>query len=418
MTIGGIAAFPVWQKVTARFRRQKLERVKSTESGKLDYLESVRGLAALVVVLAHIMAAYYPAASVGHSLAPPLNASLENLFYGLPLGFLINGHFAVVIFFVLSGFVLTYKYFQSGNQTDLHKQLAKRYFRLAIPIFVTVMVSYFLLSNGAMAYIKDAAQLSGSPGNMGLFNFVPQFGTALYDATIGVLVNGNDAYNPVLWTMQTELVGSVLVFSLAALIGKLQRRWMIYIAIIIFFNQNYLTCFVLGMALADAAHNTRLIEFARQNISPFYAYFLLALIWIPASFLSPAGDLSGTVFQSLLTPGVDVRFSFNLWHFFAALLLLTIVLVRPEIQRVLNTKILVFIGGISFALYLTHYLILHSLGDFLYVLMRDNHGVNFSALVAATSVIAVTFVVAIVWKKYVDDMSVSVSRRFARYFLK
>lgn len=48
MSFGGISAYPIWQKTIERFHRQKPERVKSTESGKLDYSESAHGLATLL----------------------------------------------------------------------------------------------------------------------------------------------------------------------------------------------------------------------------------------------------------------------------------------------------------------------------------------------------------------------------------
>lgn len=401
------------------FRKRKLPKVKSTESGKLDFLESVRGIAALAVVFAHILATYFPAAIVSPELAPVTNGFIVQLFYGLPFGLMVSGHFAVVVFFILSGFVLTYKFFQSRNLADLQKQLAKRFFRLAIPIFAIVVVAYLMLANGAMSQVDRVAELTGSPENMRIFNFDPSLTDALYDATIGVIVDGNVAYNPVLWTMQVEFAGSLIVFSLAALIGNLRRRWMVYVGALIFLNYNYLSCFILGMALADLVHNTRFIDYARTNISRFYAYAALGVVWILASFPYPDSEnIKGTVFESLLIPGLGPDAIFNFWHFLAAFILLLVILVRLELQHLLSAKFLVFLGGISFGLYLTHYLILHSLGDSLYVLLRQTHGVNFAALIVAVAVILVTLLVSIFWKKYIDDMSVRVSRRFATYFLK
>lgn len=417
MNIRGIVTKSWWTKVTSRFRRQRLEKVKSTEQGKLGYLESIRGLAALVVLFAHIMAAYFPAAGGGPSL-PSLNKPLEDLLYGLPFGFLINGHFAVVMFFTLSGFVLCYKYFQSHDIYDLQKQLAKRYFRLAIPIFVIVLVSYFMLANGAMSFTNDLALLTNSPEAARIFQFIPDLGSALYDATLGVLVYGNDAYNPVLWTMKVELLGSLMVFGFAALTGKLRKRWGLYIAAVILFNQSYLTCFVLGMALADLAINTNFIDYARKKVAPIYWYMALLLVWVPASLLNTNSDLIQNTFHSLFLPGLDVSFTYNILHFSAAFILLMTILVRAELQRALSLKIFVFIGSISFAIYLTHYLLLHSLGAYVYVYTRTFSGANSSALCATIVVVVTTFIISYLWKKYIDDLSVAVSRRFAQYFLK
>jgi peptidoglycan/LPS O-acetylase OafA/YrhL len=198
-------------------------KITSTDSGKLNYLESIRGIAACAVVLAHLLATYYPGAT-GDSSAPHTGeGTAAEWFFGLPLGFMVSGSFAVIVFFTLSGFVLTYKYFQKHNQKDLHRQAAKRYFRLAIPIFCIVVVAYLLIANGAMSNVHAVAQLTGSLEAARIFDFAPNLPQALYDATIGVLVDKNVVFNPVLWTMSVELIGSFVVFGLAALIGNLNK---------------------------------------------------------------------------------------------------------------------------------------------------------------------------------------------------
>jgi len=398
--------------------KNEVPTVKSVNSGKLLFLESIRGLAAFGVVIAHLLATYYPGASTGPSLAPVGNDLIAKLFYGLPFGFVASGHFAVIVFFVLSGFVLTYKFYEKGDQKDLHTQAAKRYFRLAIPIFAIVMVSYLMMSSGAMSSTQEVARLTGSPEAGRIFNFIPSLSTAFHDATIGVLMGKNVAYNPVLWTMSIEFIGSFVVFGLAALVGKLKKRWLIYIGAIIVLGDSYYVCFIIGMALSDLVNNTNVIEYVRQKVSKFYLYGLLLVALVLASFPSPTDDIKGTIFNALLVSGVDSNYVLQLWQFFAAAAILFVVLSRPELQRILSSKILVFLGGISFALYLTHYLVLHSLGDWLFVTVRANHGLNFAVLIAAVATVAVTIAVSVIWKKYVDDTSVSVSRRFAKFLLK
>jgi peptidoglycan/LPS O-acetylase OafA/YrhL len=174
------------------------------------------------------------------------------------------------------------------------------------------------------------------------------------------------------------------------------------------------------MILADLLHTTKFVEYVRQNVSKIYVYGLLAIVAVIASFPDPLSvDVRGTFFEHLLIPGVSPEVVFQTWQFLGAFALLAIILVRPELQRLLSNRVLVFIGGISFAVYLTHYLVLHSLGDWAYVLMRQAaHGPNMAALVATIVTLGVTLAVSIFWKKYVDDMSVRVSRRMADVLLK
>lgn len=408
----------VMMRQMSSWRENLRAKKASSDDGKMLYLESIRGLAALAVVWAHILATYFPSATVGPGLVPVRSHHiLITLFYGLPFGFSASGHFAVVLFFTLSGFVLTYKYFQTQRMAELQKQAAKRYFRLAIPVFCTVILAYVLISSGAMASTAKVAVLTGSPEAGRIFAFVPTFWSALYDATIGVLVNGNAQYNPVLWTMSIEFIGSFVIFGFVALTGKLRYRWLFYAAALIFLNHSYYACFIIGAILADAITNTTLISWLRARAHPIYAYAALVGVVVLASFPYPDQGAYGARFHMLAIPGMDPVQAFQIWHFIAAAILLLIILVRREIQNVLNMRPLVFIGGISFALYLTHYLILHSLGDSLFVAMSTHVGVGRAAAVAVVATVTVTLVVSIFWKKYVDDMSVKVSRKMAHILL-
>jgi peptidoglycan/LPS O-acetylase OafA/YrhL len=124
------------------------------------------------------------------------------------------------------------------------------------------------------------------------------------------------------------------------------------------------------------------------------------------------------MYKNLLFPGFGPFYIFNLWQFSAAFMLMAIILVRPEIQKLLSFRPLVVLGGLSFSLYLTHYLILHTIGDWLYVNIRPTYGISIAVIGAVFSTIIISIAVSFVWKKYIDDMSVSVSRQFAKYILK
>jgi len=397
---------------------ERLEKVKSVDSGKLGYLEGIRGLAAIAVVFAHILATYYPGASGSVPTESGQGGILTRLFHGLPFGFAVSGHFAVVLFFVLSGFVLTYKYFQGHKGIDLHKQAVKRLPRLAIPVAATVLLSYVLLSSGAFSHLPEVGRVTGSPEVQRFMTTPLTIGDALNNAIIGVFTGDGVKYNPALWTMSVELIGSFVVFGLAPLAHSLKRRWVLYLGAIVILGDSYYTCFVLGMILADVVNNTNAIAFMRDKVSRVYAYVALLIVWVIASFPSPTGAVDNTIFGHLLFSGITDMTSFLIWQYLAAFLLLAVILVRPELQRILNSKIMIWIGGLSFSMYLTHYLILHSLGDSVFLVLYGWLGYHGGALIAALVTISVTLLVSIAWKKYIDDLSVRVSRSVSRAMLK
>ena len=112
---------------------------------KFVFLDSLRGLAALMVVADHFLYTFYPAVIAGPTAALPHGHILFKLFLGLPFGFMVNGAFAVVLFFVLSGFVLTVQFFETKDNKVLARQGFKRYLRLGVPILGTVLLGYVLM---------------------------------------------------------------------------------------------------------------------------------------------------------------------------------------------------------------------------------------------------------------------------------
>src|ERR1035437_10886835 len=104
-----------------------------TTTGKISYLEGIRGLAALLVFFHHFSLAFYPAFFTHDPGASHLNG-LEVQYGTSVFSVFSNGNFCVCIFFVLSGFVLSRKYFQSNTFSVLLSGAQRRFVRLYIPI--------------------------------------------------------------------------------------------------------------------------------------------------------------------------------------------------------------------------------------------------------------------------------------------
>jgi len=94
-----------------------IERTEGTVSAprRLDYLESLRGLAALMVVLHH------------HYMTAPF---LQEVVRFTPLRFLINGRSSVIFFFVLSGFVIVYGILNGSRKFSYPNFVLRRLVRI------------------------------------------------------------------------------------------------------------------------------------------------------------------------------------------------------------------------------------------------------------------------------------------------
>ena len=119
--------------------------------GKVQYLEGLRGIAAIQVVLFHFVAAFLPVTA--EHAAPPFHI-------------LWDGHTAVYVFFLISGVVLTPSFARGGAWP---RQAAKRLVRLGIPVAAAAVVALALIALMPNAHTV-AAWITGSPDSRRLLN--------------------------------------------------------------------------------------------------------------------------------------------------------------------------------------------------------------------------------------------------------
>ena len=75
----------------------------ASDERRLAYIDTLRGLASIQVLLSHAMLAFF----TGTAMASPSSKTLIGYLAASPVFFAIDGASAVCIFFVLSGYVLT-----------------------------------------------------------------------------------------------------------------------------------------------------------------------------------------------------------------------------------------------------------------------------------------------------------------------
>lgn len=219
---------------------------------KIGYLEGIRGVAAMLVVLHHFLLAFYPSYYFGGdptSLHLPHN--LELRYWQSPLSIITNGEFMVALFFVLSGFVLSRSYFQTGQIETLASSAARRYLRLYIPVAFAVALGYIaLLCN--VGLVNQTADITNSTwlrqtvsGDSSIKTFL---GCFFYHTMF--FIDGR--YVTSTWSISVELAGSMFVFAILALTHKIRNKWVVFtICGIIFYLlfYDYFLAFTTGILL-------------------------------------------------------------------------------------------------------------------------------------------------------------------------
>lgn len=132
--------------------------MKHSAVNKLSYLESLRGIAALIVVIDHAVNMFAPHLRWVNMEGLP--GDLRRYVAWSPLSLIYSGIPAVWIFFLLSGFVLSYKFLNSPNDiSPVLSGIYKRYFRLVIPI-LGATIFYCVLSSTFCIFYDDVCNVN------------------------------------------------------------------------------------------------------------------------------------------------------------------------------------------------------------------------------------------------------------------
>ena len=306
-------------------------------SRRIEFLDSIRGLAALSVLFSH---------SVGVLVAAPFIFLLVNTPL-LNAGF--DGKAAVAMFFVLSGFVLSRPYLKSPAAPSprplrVPPFYIKRITRIFIP-FVSVLVF------SAAAKLWWFRHYSTTPSQSAWFLQFWSEPLSLHGFLKQCLFLVHDARQQLMnqdWSLGIELKASALLpFLLLAL--RMGRRWLIVIASALLFwrTGQFYVSFIFGILLA--AHLDRLVlSVGKRKIQ--WQLLGAGLVFYQARlFEFFAGAEPKTVIAEKIT--------WTLTSVGCVLILLT-AFTSQRIQKVLNHRIIVFFGRISYGVYLLQFIVL------------------------------------------------------------
>lgn len=376
----------------------------TSEGEKLHYLDGLRGTAAFIVVLHHFSLMLFPAMLYGSLVIT--HSRFEHLFYHTPLNLLIGGNFAVAIFFVLSGYVLTFRFFRTKNKDILSGAAIKRYSRLAIPAGASVIIAFIIHKSGGFVNQGIVPVTGSSLWLSQMWNFPPSLWTAVYQGTYGAYVSGASSYNTNLWTMQYEFVGSILVFALASLFGTMGRRYLIYVALAIVLWKTWYLGFLIGMIFADIQHSSRWNSVI--NFASFSSWALIIIGLVLGSY-PQIGQPDQGLYRLMEIPGLASLSQVIVLHTFGAGLLILGMLSSPFIKWFFSLHAFRFLGKISFSLYLIHLLVICSFSSYLFSVLIKH--ATYTRAAGIVVIISLPLIVGIsyYYHKYIDLAGIRVS---------
>ncbi|KAF1808537.1 hypothetical protein P152DRAFT_462404 [Eremomyces bilateralis CBS 781.70] len=423
--------------------------------GRTAYLDGLRGFAAFLVYWSHHQSWGH---DKGHIYESGYGYNGQHYLVQLPglRMFFSGGHFAVAVFFVISGYVLSAKpltLIASKEYVKLEEYLASAVFRRWTRLYLPIIVTSLLFAT--WWHVFGTRVFKPVPTYVGEFQtWLQAFIHLSWDWRLSTHMWFR--YNFHMWTIPVEYRGSLYVYTSLIAFSRASKNMrllctifsIIYTLLII--DGWYLSLFVAGMLLCDldqlAAQDRLPAIFDR--VRPYQTRLLWAMFVISV-FLSgvPAeektlADNPGWYYLSYLVPdGLKSTNPDSKWffHFWAATFMVVCCRRFSWLKTFFEAPFNQYLGRVSYALYLVHGPVLWILADPVYALLgwsipttRENPpqwgslvpavnlgplGLEFNFLLGHLVILPMTLWVAELCTRGVDEPSVRASHWLYKRFI-
>ncbi|HEY4836405.1 MAG TPA: acyltransferase [Bradyrhizobium sp.] len=400
----------------SNFARQYPEASRD-KAPRIAYLESVRGLAALQVLLFHFLLAFAP------DLVPPPDAIVARGIHLSPLYFLYDGHSAVYIFFVLSAYVLTRSFEHHLAQPS--SQIVARLIRLGLPALAATLVAAAVMLMFGRPNV-EAGDLSGSAWFASQWRTDLSILSVIRDGVLNALFLSyrgspgvaflpwqqpiEQSFVAPLWTLSIEFYGSMIVLGLCGFARRSRAWWWAVVLLgAIFTVRSAYICFFIGHLLATFRRAER--PAPARKLLPVFSIALgvvlcvFAEVWQPQWLRSLCADPTYFLLPGPFAPVQQKTFG--------AILVLIGIIDLEVARRFLSSPWLVRCSKLSFPLYLIHWPILFGPAAALFLLLNGIVGIELARVGAIVVGIGLAFVCSIFFLP-VDRRALELSRRLRK----
>jgi peptidoglycan/LPS O-acetylase OafA/YrhL len=383
---------------------------------RITTLDGVRGLAAVAVFLWHALDVYYPAvidyAVHSSAVTAGVDGWLGGVLRALPVGIVANGEFAVVVFFVLSGYVMTVLGSSARDPDKFAVVIGQRVLRLFPVVCLGAAVGYL----GWVSGWADLSQLTAVNGvtKTGIDDTaergLPAFLNQVF-VTVWRTETPHGLYNRSLWTIGVELRASMVLLLLGRVFAGATRPAAYLCGLVIgcLVVGPYYVAFAAGAVLAEAYPPGGLRPVwpaSRQVVAVLGAALAGAIhsgyngrLWL---WVGPPVELPGRFTVGLLV------------HTLGAVCLIAVVLNARWPAAVLDSTAVQFLGRASFPFYALHQPLLYAAGG-----MTALTGLPYGwmAVLGTAGVAVVGLPLAVAVTRFLDLPCNAWTKRFVRTHL-
>lgn len=443
------------QRLTTLLRPSFLSQSAKSPNPTTGHLDGVRGLASFIVLLCHTAYSSHDL-SYGYGYAGGAKQGQKefNSFLRLPIiRLLYDGDAAVAIFFLISGFALSWKPLRlarDGNWEEFAKCLmastVKRWLRLFLPVFAStgliclcVQLGVYELTRGVSdnATLLTAFREPHPEPKSNFFLMIWDWLATNWKFWEPFYWNRDhlSGYDIHLWTIPVELRASMGLFATLLAVAGMKSRVRTYVlaglvALACVKDSWAMMMFWAGaleaeLTLARVPSSAPALDAEKSSTTGHNGRSSQetlgrAVLWVSSLFLmSQPFDGENTFLWQTLVAWIPTSFSETrrFYTCIGSIVCFHLLNTSPTLTAFFRRRSMQYLGRISFALYLVHAFLLHTVGYALLALVWSFTGVEtllmreVGFVIAAVPIVACAVWAADIFTRFVDDPSV----RFAKW---
>lgn len=369
---------------------------------RIKFVEGCRGLAAIMVVLSHMIGVFYPAYYFNRELSYVEN-NIDYIIGHSPLSFFSSGDAGVVMFLLITGFGV-YMTAQS-SKFNLKKFVITRYVKL-VTISILGAFPVWLLIKLDFLYVLDVMKEIRVPWLDAWAPWDLSFITCMLHTPLVSF----QKYNGVLWTMNFFFYGAIISYITQVLIShKLRNDIIMYIILIVMlinmeWSYYYIPC-ILGVISGQIYNEYK----EKIKIKGFYTILLLILGLYLWSY--PMTDTGTIAYPNFLVHEYAV-----VYHSLGVFLFFVAVMFSRVLIKIMESDLLLLLGKYSVAIYLLHSPLLSSFSSYIFIELPTEWGYHYKTSIVFVSTIMMLPIVTVLFNHLISRSLKMVNKGYKLLF--
>lgn len=358
---------------------------------RIDWLDGTKGILCLLIFVHHFLLIFFPAIHFGESVPSYLHG-VDTYLSQSPLSVLFNGNYMVALFCVISAVVISRNIMCMQDKSKLANTVAKRYFRLMLPLIGIGFVTYLFSQFGLFSNVEVGA-LVKSPWAVAFYKEPISFSNFISSAFIRTWFYGDSTLATSFWMLSKLFIGTFVCILISAITWKYPKTAFIFYVflIVVYSNRSNLTlAFVLGTLIAWGS------VYLPKLFNRYVGIFALVIGVLLGGY--PSG-VEPTNFYKYIN-----FLSFIDWHIIGAALTIYGLFSCQILQKLLSTRVFRWLGRISYSVYLIHIFILFSFSTAIYKLLINYMGYYFSVGISFVASLVMIVGLSFLYQRYVEKL--------------